>query len=161
MVRSYGACLPSAYEDRDDEASHRRQGELARAFARACGVVVYEVIGACVLRAADDAAWIDGDAAAPFLAAHAKIGGSAPYSMFPEPIDADLYVSNLEESPRVLSLPGTPLDGKRMSNMDEAIARMRAFIDDLPDEPHVSFWKELLDQMKLCRRYRMIFRVNE
>jgi hypothetical protein len=154
MGRCCGACLARTLEVGDDI-----EGTVTR-FARACDVVLYEVIGARVLRVGAEPKWIEGPAAEHFLAACNAIGGSAPYSMFPELIESDLYVPNLGES-RTLSLAGSRWDGKSMTDMDEIIVRLGAFIEELPGEAHVEHWKELLARVKSCRRHRMVFWLSE
>lgn len=129
-----------------------------------------EVIGSRVLELAYkkggkvETRWLSDEEAAPVLAAEKKIGGSAPYSMFPECLNEQLYLPGCRTGGggRVV-WPEKPVDGWGFQPMRNAIAGMTEWID-LVKKGEVrgdeQFMRELLENLQLASEHRLIFTIG-
>lgn len=129
-----------------------------------------EVIGSRVLELAYkkggkvETRWLPAEEAAPVLAAEKKIGGSAPYSMFPECLNEQLYIPGCRTggAGRVV-WPEKPINGWGYQPMRNAIAGMVEWID-LVKKGEVrgdeQFMQELLDNLKLASEHRLLFTIG-
>lgn len=108
--------------------------------------------------------WLSDDEAGPVLAAEKKIGGSAPYSMFPECLNEQLYIPGCRTGGSgKVTWPGHTIDGWGFQPMRNAIAGMKEWIV-LAEQGHVrgdaDFLRELLQNLKLASEQRLIFTIG-
>jgi hypothetical protein len=129
-----------------------------------------EIVGARVLELSYkkggtvETRWLSDDEAGPVFAAEKKIGGSAPYSMFPECLNEQLYIPGCRtgSSGRV-TWPDHSIDGWGFRPMRNAIAGMKEWIE-MAEQGHVrgdaDFLRELLANLELASEHRLIFTIG-
>jgi len=108
--------------------------------------------------------WLPDEEAGPVFAAEKKIGGSAPYSMFPEALNEQLYIPGCRTgSAGRVTWPGQSMDGWGYQPMRNAIAGMKEWVvlverGDVRGD--VDFMRELLQNLELASEQRLIFTIG-
>jgi hypothetical protein len=129
-----------------------------------------EIVGTRVLELAYkkggkvETRWLSDEEAAPVLATGKKIGGSAPYSMFPECLNEQLYIPGCRTGGRgKVAWPDHSIDGWGFQPMRNAIAGMTEWIELAQRgevRGDVEFLRELLQNLELASEHRLIFTIG-
>lgn len=129
-----------------------------------------EIIGSRVLELAYkkggnvETRWLSDEEAAPVLAVEKRIGGSAPYSMFPECLNEQLYIPGCRTgNSGKVKWPGRSIDGWGFQPMRNAIAGMKEWIamaerNEVRGDAY--FLGELLQNLELASEQRLIFTIG-
>lgn len=129
-----------------------------------------EIIGKRVLELAYkkggkvETRWLSDEEAVPVFEAAKKIGGSAPYSMFPECLNEQLYIPGCRTgSSGKIAWPERSIDGWGFRPMRTAIAGMKEWIE-LAEKGEVrgdpDFLRQLLQNLELASEQRLIFTIG-
>jgi|GEM_PF-6209561 hypothetical protein len=129
-----------------------------------------EIVGTRVLEVAYkkggivEKRWLSDKEAAPVLAAQREIGGSAPYSMFPECLNNQLYIPGCRSgSDGIVQWPGSSMDGWGFRPMRNAIAGLTEWIASVENgelKGDVDFLRKLLRDLELASNQRLIFAIG-
>jgi hypothetical protein len=129
-----------------------------------------EIVGARVLELAYkkggtvETRWLSDEEAAPVIAAERKIGGSAPYSMFPDSMNNQLYIPGCRTgSDGRVQWPGKTIDGWGFRPMRNAIPSLKEWIGWVENgelKGDVDFLRELLGNLELASEQRLIFTIG-
>lgn len=108
--------------------------------------------------------WLSDEEAAPVFAAAKQIGGSAPYSMFPECLNEQLYIPGCRTGGGgIVAWPDRSIDGWGFQPMRNAIAGMKEWIE-LAEKGEVrgdvDFLRQLHRNLELASEQRMIFTIG-
>jgi hypothetical protein len=108
--------------------------------------------------------WLSDKDAAPIFAAQKRIGGSAPYSMFPICMQQQLYIPGCRSGGGgQVQMPGSPLDGWSFNPMRTTITDLEGWLPLVERKEvrgDVDFLRELLEQLKLCSEHRLLFTIG-
>lgn len=108
--------------------------------------------------------WLSDEEAAPVFAVEKQIGGSAPYSMFPDCLNEQIYIPGCRTGGHgKVTWPGHSIDGWGFQPMRNAIAGMKEWIE-LAGRGEVSgdvdFLRELHRNLELASEQRLIFTIG-
>lgn len=105
--------------------------------------------------------WLSDEDAAPVLAAERQIGGSAPYSLFPDCLNEQIYIPGCRSGyGGKVEWEGSTIHGWGFQPMRNAIASMKEWIGFTTDEHRLMFYRELLSNLELASEQRLIFTIG-